>query len=212
MFQKGSIKFVLTMIVLSITLAACGLLPGQPAPTASANQLRATASAMEAPVTTVSTAPAATAETTTSQVLDCGESRQTTVPDGGQIFWSNRRTGNTDVYAVVFDPTQGGSADHKAYGWWYQPCLPSGPERQAHEVAIILQSGKYRYTGPECKAWLNTNGDLPWEQGKLIISRQNVLSMIIDATTGHGTEAWVAIKCVTSWASGFSFERLEPMP
>lgn len=209
-------KFYLSIVIAvlsSMIIAGCGLLPGQqpPAPTASAANLRATADAMEAPTTSVP-APAPTAETTTSQVLACGEGREMTVPDGGQIFWSNHRSGNTDLYAVVYDPGQGGSSDHKPYGWWYQPCLPSGPDREDHEVAIVLQAGAHRFTGPECRAWLNEDGNSPWEQGELIISRQNVLSMTIAATAGHGTEAWVAVKCVASWASGFSFERLEPMP
>lgn len=212
MYKK--LFYLMSLITaLSMIITGCGLLPGQPAPTASAANLRATANALDASVPGATTAPAATAEITAPEVLNCGGDRgEMTVPANGQIFWSNLRNGSVDSYAVVFDPEQGGSSDHKAYGWWYQPCLPSGPERKAHEVAIILQSGKYRFTGPECRVWQNTDGNSPWEQGKLILSRQNVLSMSIAATAGAGTEAWVAIKCVASWASGFSFERLEPMP
>lgn len=194
---------------LTFVLSACGAKFQSPVVFPTATRVAAPAAA---PMTTDAT-PEPTAETTTTQVLACGEGRgEMTIPAGGQIFWSNHRNGSIDPYAVVYDPTQGGSADHKAFGWWYQPCLPAGPDRQAHEVAITLQAGRHRFTGPECRAWLNADGNSPWEDGDLIISRQNVISMAIAATAGQGTEAWIAVKCVASWASGFSFERLEPMP
>lgn len=130
---------------------------------------------------------------------------------GGQIFWSNHRVSgkNNDPYAVVYDPSQGGSGDHPALGWYYQPCLPVGPDRNAHEVAIVLQPGNYRFTGPECRVWHNWDGKHPWEQGTLLINQQNLLSINIPATRGtNPAESWVAIKCSTSAASGFSFEKL----
>lgn len=134
-----------------------------------------------------------------------------TAPSGGQIFWSNHRVSgkNNDPYAVVYDPKQGGSADHPALGWYYQPCLPAAPDRKAHEVALVLRPGNYRFTGPECRVWHNWDGNHPWEQGTLLINRQNILSINIPGTRGtNPAESWVAVKCTASAASGFSFEKL----
>lgn len=207
MNKKLFTLFLITMMI-AIFTSACGAQLQSPIVFPTATRAAAPAAA---PMTTDAT-PEPTAETTTTLVLACGDGRQETIPEGGQIYWSNHRSGNTDVYAVIYDPKQGGSSDHPAYGWWYQPCLPAGPDRIAHEVAMVLNEGSHRFTGPECRVWWNNDGNSPWEQGNLIISRQNVLAMMIEATAGAGTEAWVGIKCVASWASGFSFERLEPMP
>lgn len=146
------------------------------------------------------------------EFLTCSDGRSFQIPENGQIFWSSHRVGSVDNYAVVFDPHQGGSNDHPSFGWWWQPCLPSGPDREAHDVAIVLQAGQYRFTGPECRAWLNEDGKSAWEDGKMIVDHENIVSFNVKATQGHEPEAWVAVKCVKSWASGFSFERLEPLP
>lgn len=150
--------------------------------------------------------PTAPESSTSGWVASCDN---LTAPQGGQIFWSNHRVGLKDPYAVVYDPAQGGSADHPALGWYYQPCLPAGPQRITHQVAIVLQPDRYRFTGPECSVWLNTDKNHPWEQGTLLINRQNMLSINISTTSGTSlAESWVAVKCMASWASGFSFEKL----
>ncbi|HCM82124.1 TPA: hypothetical protein DIS60_02060 [Patescibacteria group bacterium] len=167
------------------------------------------ASATNTPLPTWTSVPPTVAFTAIPSpwVVNCGANL--TPPENGQIFWSNFRQGNKDPYAVVFDPRQGGSPDHPALGWWWQPCLPTGPERKAHDVALILQPGNYRFTGPECRVWLNTDGAKPWEQGLLIIDRQNFLSVEISATLGtNPAESWIGVKCAESWATGFSFEKL----
>jgi hypothetical protein len=176
------------------------------APIVVAPAASATSTVPAVPISPTVAVPATTAPAWT---LDC---KSLSAPPGGQVYWSNKRNGNTDPYAVVYDPSQGGSADHPALGWWYQPCLPSGPARLAHDVAIVLPPAEYRYTGPECTAYLNSDGKSPWEKGTIIINRQNVQSgLLIKATSGTSpAEAWVGIKCRTSWASGFSFEKLSP--
>lgn len=156
--------------------------------------------------TNVPTQASTTGTGISSWVANCSNLQ---APPNGQIFWSNLKNGSIDPYAVVYDPAQGGSPNHPALGWWYQPCLPTAQNRVAHDVAITLQPGQYKFTGPECMVWLNIDGKHPWEQGTLLINRQNVLSINILATSGTSpAESWIGVKCATSWASGFSFEKL----
>jgi len=179
-------KIFVLIVFLSVVLTACAGSPANPS-----NQGEApTAVSFEQPMTVVTP-------------IICSKP---TAPKGGQIFEASV---GGHCYDVVYDPLQGGSADHPALGWWHQTQLPAGPSRMTHNVAVTLQApAKYRFTGPECRVWLNTDGNKPWEQGKLIIDRQNMLSIDIPQTIGHKGEAWIAVKCLTSWASGFSFEKL----
>jgi hypothetical protein len=113
-------------------------------------------------------------------------------------------------YDVLFDPFQGGSSDHPPYGWYWQPNLPPPPEREAHEVAIILRApARYRFIGPECQVFWNWDGNHPFQNGRLIVDRQNG-EVYITPTTGN--EAWIFVRCSASWAGGFSFEALQQLP
>lgn len=132
------------------------------------------------------------------------DGREVLVPINGQVFPFNVGGINDPNYYVVYDPSQSGAADLPPKGWWYQPCLP-GPHRDAHEGAIILQAGTYRYVGPECTVWHNWDGNHPFDQGRILVNRQNVEFLRVPSTAGHGTEAWVFVRCQKSDASGFSF-------
>ncbi len=123
------------------------------------------------------------------------------------IVWRNGVANKDTRYDVVFDPAQSGSGDLLAKGWWYQPNLPAPKDREAFEVAIILQPGTYRFLGPQCRAWFNNDGQHPFDQGNLVINKQNVENFNAAATAGHGTESWVFIRCDAGEASGFSFAR-----
>lgn len=156
--------------------------------------------AAPAPVTSIdAAAPAAPANSGKS--LTCSDGRVIPVPVNGQLFPAN--DGKVD-YSVIYDPSQSGAADLKPLGWWYQPCLP-GVNKDAHSVPIILQAGYYRFIGPECAVYLNTDGNHPNEQGTILVNRANNPSLSVPNTTGHGTEAWVYVTCRASDASGFSF-------
>ena len=205
-------KYLFPLFLVSmLALAACAtnpVLPGAqatytPLPTQTAYPTQAalvnpTAVVQPTP-TSVVVAPT-NAPAPSSQVLTCSDGRQVSIPLNGQLF---KATGGDD-YSVVYDPSQSGAADLPAKGWWWQPCLP-GPNRQAHEAAIILQQGNYRFIGPECQAWLNTDGNHPFEQGQLLVDRANNPNLAVPATTGYAPEAWVFVRCRASDASGFSF-------
>lgn len=129
----------------------------------------------------------------------------TPAPAAQKVTFEATVNGQHDnAYDVVYDPDQSGAADLPAKGWWYQPNLP-GPHKQAHEVALTLQAGTYRYVGPECVVYHNWDGTHPFDQGKVLINRQNVEDLVVPATSGHGNEAWVFVRCGASDASGFSF-------
>lgn len=129
-----------------------------------------------------------------------------TFPQGSVLFPVGKPS--DDRYAVVFDPSQSGVAGRDPRGWYYQPCLPPATERQPHELILVIQPGKYDFTGPECNAWLNTRGDdsTAWEKGQTLVSKANV---VIDvASTAGRNESWIAVRCGGGAASGFSFSRL----
>ncbi len=132
----------------------------------------------------------------------CSDGRHIPIPPGGQAFPATVSGAPNTDYTVVYDPTQSGSSSLPAMGWWYQPCLPS--QRVAHEVAIILRPGTYKFVGPECAAWLNTDGTKPFDQGTPLVSYQNVETLTVPATSGKN-ESWVFVRCRGGASSGFSF-------
>lgn len=175
----------------------------QPAPT----QVPAPAPTQGPPVPpaaqpTTPPAPPAPAPPPSGGVVFCSK----TFPSGSVLFPVGKPS--DDRYAVVFDPSQSGVAGRQPRGWYYQPCLPSSPERQSHELTLVLQPGQYDFTGPECVAWLNTTGtdSTAWEKGRLLVDHQNVV-INVPPTNGRN-ESWVAIRCRGGAASGFSFSRL----
>lgn len=138
-----------------------------------------------------------------ARIVTC-DAKSVPVPINGQVFEATVAGTKNHCYDMVYDPSQSGAADLPAKGWWYQPLLP-GPSREAHEVAITLQQGTYRFVGPECTVWLNYDGNHPFDQGKLLVERQNIDKLVVDATQNHGTESWIFARCKASDASGFSF-------
>lgn len=124
--------------------------------------------------------------------------------------WRNDVANKDSRYDIVFDPNQGGSPDHPAYGWYRQPALPSPENREAHEVALILRGpARYRFTGPECQVYWNYDNNHPFNTGRLIINASNG-EYTIQPTTGN--EAYIFVVCNAGWSSGFSFEALEQLP
>lgn len=154
----------------------------------------------------------ADADSTTSAPvsLTCPGGWNVEVPENGQLFpatvWVNNVAQSSDAYSVVYDPDQSGSMDLPAKGWWYQACLP-GENRQAHEVALTVVPGEYRFIGPECRVYLNQDGNHPFDQGQLLVNRQNIQRLTIPATTGAENESWLFVRCNGGDASGFSFAK-----
>jgi hypothetical protein len=140
-----------------------------------------------------------------SAIVSCSDGRTLTVPFSGQVFKAtvNGVNGDND-YVVIYDPSQSGASDIPANGWWYQPCLPA--HRVAHEVALTVIPGIYRFIGPECQVWQNTDGNHPFDQGTSLVSRQNVQRLTVPPTKGN--ESWLFVRCQTSDSSGFSFAKL----
>lgn len=174
------------------------LLQSTPYPCPAAPPAAPSGPAATAPVSVAPTAGAPSGGSTTT--LTCSDGSTVQIPLNGLLF---KATGGDD-YNVVYDPSQSGAADLPPKGWWWQPCLP-GPNRQAHEVAITLQQGNYRFVGPECQAWLNTDGNKPFDQGTLLVNRANNPNLTVPATKSHEPEAWIFVRCRASDASGFSF-------
>ncbi len=155
----------------------------------------------------------ATPEPTTPNVAEptrqvtCSNGRVVPVLNGGQVFYAtvNGVNGHND-YLVVYDPLQSGYSDLQPNGWWYQPCLPF-PGREAHEVALTLHPGHYRFVGPECMVFHNYDGKHPFDTGTLLVDRANILSLRVEETLGKG-ESWIFVRCNRGDASGFSFAKL----
>lgn len=213
-------KLIIALALLAAVSTACNIRPpGQatptavvqpgpaPAPTqgppapASAPQ-PTTPPAAPAPVPTPAPQPTAASPPSGGVVAFCNK----TFPQGSVLFPVGKPS--DDRYSIVFDPSQSGVAGREPRGWYYQPCLPPAAERQPHELPLVLQPGRYDFTGPECRAWLNTRGDdsTAWEKGQALVSKANV---VIDvAPTAGRNEALVAVRCDGGAASGFSFSRL----
>lgn len=139
----------------------------------------------------------------------CGSWEAQTYP---ATVWRSDVAHKDSRYDVKFDPCQGGSADHPALGWYYQPNLPSPASREAHEVAITMRGpATYRYTGPECSVYWNWDGNHPFDSGRLLIDRENKLDGI-QLQPNSGAEIWLFVRCNEGAASGFSFEALTPLP
>jgi len=155
--------------------------------------------------------------TTTGNPGSNNPAPQQVVPTGNKVVfpatvWRNNVPVKDTRYDVTYDPAQGGANDHPAYGWYYQPQLPSAATREAHEVALTLRGpASYRFTGPECQVFQNYDGQHPFDQGKLLIDRQNVLGGI-NLSPNNGNEVWLFVKCNAGAASGFSFEALQKLP
>lgn len=150
--------------------------------------------------------------TTSAPVTFTCDGNTIRVPENGQLFeatvWRNGNPVNDPCYNVVYDPIQSGVSYLEGRGWWYQPLLP-GPEREYHEVSIVLQTGSYKFVGPECKVWVAGNTTTQTgRNGTLLVDRRNVETLTVPATAGAPAgESWVFVECRESEASGFSFAK-----
>lgn len=206
-----------TLIIVAALFAvstACNIRPPGQTPTPVVQPAPTQAPAPPAPTPVVAPAPPAptavpakpapqpTPPPSSGGVSFCNK----TFPSGSVLFPVGKPA--DDRYSVVFDPSQSGVAGREPRGWWYQPCLPPAAERQQHELSLVLVPGRYDFTGPECRAWLNTRGDdsTAWERGRIIVDRQNT---VVDVVPTNGrNESWVAVRCQGGAASGFSFSRI----
>jgi len=161
-------------------------------------------SATPAPMTDISEVRASTSKAESTPTAETVRFQAT--------VWRSGKPEHDPRYDVFYDPSQGGSSDHPAYGWYYQKDLPSSSSREPHEVAIILQApAKYRFTGPECQVWGNFDANHPFDQGELLLDRENK-EIFVQPTEGKEHEAWIFIRCGGGAASGFSFEALQQLP
>lgn len=221
-------KLIIALALLAAVSVACNVRPPagqatptavvQPGPAPAPTQGPSAPSPAPQPTTAPQPAPPAPVPTAASPSKPGPQPTAAPPPSGGVAFCNKTFPQGSvlfpvgkpsdDRYAVVFDPSQSGVAGRDPRGWYYQPCLPPATERQPHELILVIQPGKYDFTGPECNAWLNTRGDdsTAWEKGQTLVSKANV---VIDvASTAGRNESWIAVRCGGGAASGFSFSRL----
>lgn len=205
-------KLILTVAIALAIFATTSCFSEEPG-TAPANPTTTPANPTQVPgqPTTTPANPPAPNPTQPPAVSGSTKLGSRSFPAGSVIFhsnrWSSGQPDDSDPYVVIYDPSQSGVVGRNPLGWWYQPLLPSANQRQAHEVALILQPGSYEFTGPSCSAWLNADGNSPFDRGRLIVDHANGV-FDVAATTGKN-ESWVFSRCDAGAASGFSFSRIK---
>jgi hypothetical protein len=118
-----------------------------------------------------------------------------------------RTSGQYPLAGSSFDAFVGTAIDRAYNAVWtesgrlYQPSIPAGSQRKAHNVAIKIMPGRYTFNGIECAFYLDTARNGQGSQNPLVASYGNDIPITVN--TVDGLEAWGLVECRGGQSSGF---------